>query len=1445
MESNGNPSRQHFKPPPNRPPPPIVPPPIAPGSPMVSRKTRNSSAERFNPVRRTPPKHPLFNNNGNNNGSSSRGSSCEVHGPSTVEQFEQQKVFLQNALKDKENLSIVCSNQSAKLNKLESERNEWQRKIIETEREKRDLMDRITQEGSQSLKKIEKQKRDHEKIQTECTVIMKERNDAINQISSDMKEIERLEQERVQLYGRIDALERERSAEKPPPPPPPSSQNEFLKLKSSLSQISSENNELRKQLSDSIRDKEIVAEKLHCAIKSKESLSSELKETLTNSSSQTLEFSKQINDVKRTENNLKIEITKLKKENLLISEDFIKVKDELHKSDRLKRDATSQIETLSNEIRSLRAAKESKDRDLKKIECSQTDIAESNVRLLKEIEDAKSLIKSSQNENDKLHLEFINFKSSSDDKIKSLESQIKSNQGQELERNSLIRDLKNKIEKFENEKKNVIKSEKTKRDSVHQRLETEKKEAEDKLEKMRIQFEKIAIESKRKMTQLEDDRNTHQSYISEFKANLEKKDEENRSLQKKYSILQNECNKFKNTSKTDIARVEKEVEDTENRLNDSRRKCDNFQKQIESLSLTSSKLKDEKDKYEKRIFELEKDVATKNKEFNSKESQISADKRKIEKTLEDKSNKISLLQSEIESLTSKYEKENDYLNKCLKDMKDKLNQVQRKSNNMEQQYSNEMNSKVNNLNSTIENYKTQIRELNSERELLCSSSTEEKEKLQMSKDEEISNLQSKIEDFKKKLSSYSKKIKDLENVKKESEGIMQKASQENQSLIKKVSTLEGLSRRLEAEKNKAEKAIEEAGKSYKTLQSKFDKLTNEKMELNKKLEGFLKESKSGNDKTQKRTRDLEQRIKEKDNEISNKVREFDKERSDLKLQNQRDISEYIAKLNNLTKEKSETMTNLNNQTRKFQEERDTLQNKFKTEISTLKSKLESLKTDSNKAKKELESQLEKALAESHPSLEVELKRLIETGQLPPKIKSLIIELSTKAKPVNGEYPNLKIEKVEEIKVRLKEAEDKTSELSKALTETQGALKESQEENSKLSSSLEEKKSKKSSFICSRSSTTENEDRIKELEEALDTAVEERQELLEAAEKEIEYHRLIAAEIEQNMIDDFEWKLHEIESEYNKKFKSAVASSSGATQSTGAIPKTSVSSPGSAMYDVELFEKKLREATNEITRKKDEEFAKLHIQLRKETDDKLRLERNSLKTALDGVHSSELRKSNDEIKRTITREFSKQIESLQNEVSQYQSQISTLTLTIQKKDDEVIEARKLATQEGDEKAFKERRQANVLGEKYEHEKEKLEADYSKELATLREEHDRQIKNLEKRLEVALGAKLEHMEALREEVEEEYADRMETLRDMYQDELRNQTDSLKKEKDKFYSLEKSLQETLRMKRNEIERYSSLENDYKSEIDELKERLQKQTDEVLKLQTELNEYEYEDAL
>ncbi len=66
------------------------------------------------------------------------------------------------------------------------------------------------------------------------------------------------------------------------------------------------------------------------------------------------------------------------------------------------------------------------------------------------------------------------------------------------------------------------------------------------------------------------------------------------------------------------------------------------------------------------------------------------------------------------------------------------------------------------------------------------------------------------------------------------------------------------------------------------------------------------------------------------------------------------------------------------------------------------------------------------------------------------------------------------------------------------------------------------------------SSSDIDERVRKLEEALETAAKERQEILEAAQKEIEYHRSIAAELETSMIEDFEWKLHEIEADYHRR-----------------------------------------------------------------------------------------------------------------------------------------------------------------------------------------------------------------------------------------------------------------------------------------------------------------------
>ena len=89
------------------------------------------------------------------------------------------------------------------------------------------------------------------------------------------------------------------------------------------------------------------------------------------------------------------------------------------------------------------------------------------------------------------------------------------------------------------------------------------------------------------------------------------------------------------------------------------------------------------------------------------------------------------------------------------------------------------------------------------------------------------------------------------------------------------------------------------------------------------------------------------------------------------------------------------------------------------------------------------------------------------------------------------------------------------------------------------------------------------ERLKQLEKALEEALVEREEILEAAEKEIQGQKTIAIETEQKMMDDFEWKLREIESDYRDKIK--------------------------AMED--SVDIKVKSARDELIRQKDDEFTR--------------------------------------------------------------------------------------------------------------------------------------------------------------------------------------------------------------------------------------------------------------
>jgi len=195
-------------PPTFRPPPPLSAPPVAPASPMTQRKisvnapfkpspqhspnpppggflpkrpvekiedakiTRFGEARMKSPAPPSTPPHqqrqfsPSFNGGSKLNGHTGQsGSESEVDFLSLLEkeeadfaeQIKKQKAFLQGVFKDKEELAQLCVTQSNKLGKLENERMEWQRKIIEAEREKRDYLERLDgeqQSHRQSVKKI-------------------------------------------------------------------------------------------------------------------------------------------------------------------------------------------------------------------------------------------------------------------------------------------------------------------------------------------------------------------------------------------------------------------------------------------------------------------------------------------------------------------------------------------------------------------------------------------------------------------------------------------------------------------------------------------------------------------------------------------------------------------------------------------------------------------------------------------------------------------------------------------------------------------------------------------------------------------------------------------------------------------------------------------------------------------------------------------------------------------------------------------------------------------------------------------------------------------------------------------------------------------------------------------------------------------------------------------
>ena len=94
----------------------------------------------------------------------------------------------------------------------------------------------------------------------------------------------------------------------------------------------------------------------------------------------------------------------------------------------------------------------------------------------------------------------------------------------------------------------------------------------------------------------------------------------------------------------------------------------------------------------------------------------------------------------------------------------------------------------------------------------------------------------------------------------------------------------------------------------------------------------------------------------------------------------------------------------------------------------------------------------------------------------------------------------------------------------------------------------------------------------------------------------------------------------------------------------------------------------------------------HFQIRKEMDDKLRLERNSLKSALDASHASELDKAVEAAKKEVERDTKANEKVLKDDNDRFQLQIQTLQREVNALNQKIIDAVNHAVKEGDKKVI---------------------------------------------------------------------------------------------------------------------------------------------------------------
>jgi myosin protein heavy chain len=375
------------------------------------------------------------------------------------------------------------------------------------------------------VKKFEKMKRDLDKVQADFTSLAKERNDAVSQLSQEMKEIQRLEAERVDLFARIDGYERQKSERKDNVDMSKSMGDLNLKLKMEIGQAKAENEKLSKEkqeASDRWVQTKASLKEAEAELKSTKSKFSEASESCTNLKNLLEATQAELKKARDEAMESKMEATRTMKEVVIKSDDKSKMSKELDRIDKERKEGLQKIQSMHGEIRDLKAKlsefEANKAKETKKLQDSLTESLKSNKKVQDSLDSERSKIRSLEESKATMEAEVAAFKKEKtkvEAEAKNLANILEKKKKAENELEAMIKDLKDKLDKYENDKKNALKGEKNKREAVNAKFEAEKKDLEEKLEKMKIQFEKAAIESRKAMTRLEEENSSAKQFVAD------------------------------------------------------------------------------------------------------------------------------------------------------------------------------------------------------------------------------------------------------------------------------------------------------------------------------------------------------------------------------------------------------------------------------------------------------------------------------------------------------------------------------------------------------------------------------------------------------------------------------------------------------------------------------------------------------------------------------------------------------------------------------------------------------------------------------------------------------------------------------------------------------------------------------------------------------------------